>query len=257
MDSKETIDLGRTIAEATNLLCRFVIPLYAGVKSRPILVGSGFFVEYQGKTALVSARHVLEQFSSSNPILVYRKVNQVVAIDGLRYLSNSSSVDLGFVLTKTIALPWPDVDKLAYPLKYLHASRAPRQNKRYLIAGYPETKNRAKLNITNIQAVTYAYHAHSISDSEYQSLGIHSTQHIALPLDLRAGFDPDGRLVNFPKPQGMSGSPIWELFDESEANSKTRGFPLVGVATTYSKAKKTVFGSDVSPLLQKLTEVLC
>ena len=47
----------------------------------------------------------------------------------------------------------------------------------------------------------------------------------------------------------MSGSPIWELLDESDAN-QPQAFPLVAVATTYKK--KVLWGTDVGYLIPRI-----
>lgn len=56
-------------------------------------------------------------------------------------------------------------------------------------------------------------------------------------LDLRHGFGSDGTKRHFPKPNGMSGSPIVVLFDEAGDND-SRAFPVVGIATKYYQSKR-------------------
>ena len=245
-----TADINAQIAKVIQHISKFVLPLYVESRSGPVLLGSGFFVELKERLALVTAAHVLNQISGTNPLFVYRRRNEVVLITGKRFLSDPNAIDLGFVLTEGLELPWVEVDWFACRLEYLYAERTPRAERHFVVAGYPETKNRTNPARKTIKAVIHAYHAHSIREDEYQRLGLDPTTHVALPLDLKEGFDPQGRHVNFPKPQGMSGSPIWELFDESGDTNQPRIFPLVAVATTFKD--KSLYGTDIGQLLSKL-----
>jgi len=250
----ESVDIKEAIADAIEVVSKFVLPLYVEHRSRLMLIGSGFFVETRNKLALVTAAHVLNRISNSNPLFVYRRPDELVQITGERFLSHPEGIDLGFVLTSNFQLPWSDVSKFACRIEYLHAQRTPRTERLYVIAGYPETKNRLNPKNQTIKATIHAYYAHSIPDREYKQYGLDPTMHVALPLDLKRGFDVSDRRVNFPKPQGMSGSPIWELFDESEYADQPRTFPLVAVGTTYKD--KILYGTDVGQLLSKLPVAL-
>ena len=244
------MDIKEAIADAIEVISKYVLPLYVEHRSRQMLIGSGFFVETRNKLALVTAAHVLNRISNANPLFVYRRPNELVQITGKRFLSHPEGIDLGFILTSNFQLPWVDVSKFACRIEYLHAQRTPRSERLYVIAGYPETKNRLNPKNQTIKATIHAYYAHSIPDHEYQQYGLDPNIHVAFPLDRKRGFDASGRLVNFPKPQGMSGSPIWELFDESEYAHPPRTFPLVAVGTTYKN--KILYGTDVGHLLSKL-----
>ena len=243
-------DINVAIAEAINHISRFVIPLYVEYGGKPSLIGSGFFVELNEKLALVSAAHVLNQISATNPLFVYRRPDEVVQVTGKRYLSNSGGIDLGFVLTEGLSLPWEDVDRFACIEEYLFPHRTPRATRRYVIAGYPETKNRPNAGKQTIEAVIHAYHARSIDDRDYEPIGLDPKHVIALPLDRKRAFDLSGAKINFPKPNGMSGSPIWELFTDPLSADEPRIFPLVGVGTTYKN--KVMYGTDIGHLLSKL-----
>ena len=251
-NDKTDSELHHTIRKSINYFTNFIVPLYVEQRGKPILLGTGFFVELPSGLALVSAAHVLKDVSERNPLYVYRGSNDVVQVTGKRFLSDIEGIDLGFVLTEGIDLPWETTAKFACKLEYLQPVRTPRASRRYAIAGYPETKNRANPARKTIDAVVHAYHAHSIEDNEYINYGLDPNVNIALPLDLKKGIDPDGNNRTFPKPQGMSGAPIWELFDEGDHADNPRTFPIVGVATTYLRKSKIVYGTDIGPLIEKL-----
>lgn len=249
----ETKNINLIISDAVEIISSFVIPLYIEHRKKPVLIGSGFFVETKENLVLASAGHVLDKISARTPIFTYRKPNEAIQLTGKRFISKSDSIDLGFLILENIGLPWPEVKKAACKLEYLHAQRTPRERRYYVIAGYPETKNRANPSNKTIKAIVHAYHAYSIPDSQYQEFNLDPATHVALPLDLKKGINPHGKHANFPRPQGMSGSPIWELFNEAEEADQTRVFPLVAVGTTYKN--KIVFGTDIGQLLPMLLEV--
>jgi len=62
-------------------------------------------------------------------------------------------------------------------------------------------------------------------------------------MDLKRSFDLQGNARNLPKPQGMSGSPIWVLFDERGGDERV--FPLVAIGTRYLRRERVLIGTDV------------
>lgn len=136
-------------------------------------------------------------------------------------------------------------------ISYLRPTYLPREHKHYVIIGYPETKNRASRIEKSINAAPYAYRSNPVPDSAYLSHGRETRSHVLLPLDLRRGFAPDGKIVHFPKPQGMSGSPIAVLYDD-ELSDDSRVFPIVAVGTRYSPRKRVLFGTDVGHVLEAI-----
>jgi hypothetical protein len=89
----------------------------------------------------------------------------------------------------------------------------------------------------------YAYRSDPIEDNQYSQHGLTPKLHVLLPLDLRRGFDPGGKIRAFPKPQGMSGSPIVVLYEEAPDNSAA--FSVVAVGTKYRRSRKILIGTDI------------
>ena len=88
------------------------------------------------------------------------------------------------------------------------------------------------------------YRSHSASTPQDVELGLNDTDHKAVPLDLKRGFDSSGNHRYLPKAQGMSGSPIW-VVDEDEPDFENRVFPFVGVGTQYHPKRKILSGTDI------------
>ncbi len=249
---EKTVDFDILTAKAIQLVAKFVVPLYVMRRNMPVLIGSGFFIAINGKTILISAAHVLNLLSDTSPLFTFEKPDQLIQIGGKRYLSDPNELDLGFIVTSNVSLPWPEVEISPCGFDYLCAERTPRAGKHFVITGYPETKNRVDPSNRTIKAEIHAYHARSIPDEEYVVHKLDPQRHVALPLDLKKAYSLDGVHRNFPKPQGMSGSPIWELYDESLYPDQPRMFPIVAVGTTYKN--RIIYGADVGELSKKLLD---
>ena len=254
MDTSSRPSLERVTAEAIETLTAFSIPLYKDTKGRPTLWGSGFLVNAANECFLVSAAHVLDDADS---LYFYSTPQQTRRLDGHRIRSGSLSnrlndrIDIGVVrLGPLDRPPYPDVQKFAMDASYLKPHRVPRAGRQYVMIGYPETKNRFRTAHRDVIAAPYAYRAESIAETEYAAHGLSAETHVVLPLDLRKGFDPAGRLIQFPKPQGMSGSPVVVLHENQ--GDQARVFPVVAVAIEYRKSARVVVATDVSFVLEAI-----
>jgi hypothetical protein len=103
----------------------------------------------------------------------------------------------------------------------------------------------------------YSYRSDSIDDAEYSAFGLRTVDHVVLPLNLKRGFDAEGRTVTFPKPQGMSGSPIVVLYDAAETGATSSSvFDVVAVGIEYRKTSKVLIGTDVRFALEMIGQHL-
>jgi len=242
------------IDDAITLLTKFSVPLYSDINRKPTQLGTGFFVKKGKDCFLVSAAHVLDK-SISHGLYYYATPDKIRNLSGRMVRSKITEnrindiIDIGVVkMTGGVLPPYPEVEKFAMDISDLKPSYVPRLGKHYIFLGFPSTKT--KLNNLNytIEATLYSYRSDSIPDSEYSKYGVSNDTHIVLPMDLRKGYDSNGNLVNFPKPQGMSGSPVIVLYELEDGSSRT--FPVVGVAIEYRKPNKVVIAADVKYVLE-------
>jgi hypothetical protein len=186
----------------------------------------------------------------------YSSANQKRQLDGQLVRSRAPDgrpndvVDIGVVkLGRTGRPPFPDVNKFAMSLDYLKPRRLPRTGRHYVIIGYPETKNRFRVAHRDVVAAPYAYRTDPIPESSYESHGVSPASHVVLPLDLRRAFDTANRPIHFPKPQGMSGSPVVVLH---ELEGEARVFPVVAVGIEYRRTERVLIATDVQFVLDAL-----
>jgi len=148
----QTETLSDVLAEAIETLTSFSVPLYVELRSRPVLCGTGFFVNVAKECFLVTAAHVLDD-AKSHRMYFHATPKLQRALDGRMVRSGSQDrrlediVDIGIVrLGPRGRPPFPEVGKFAMSLDYLAPSRLPRAKRNYAIIGYPETKNRFRPN---------------------------------------------------------------------------------------------------------------
>jgi hypothetical protein len=153
-------------------------------------------------------------------------------------------------MTGEMLPPYPEVQKVAMDVSYLSPAYLPRSDKHYAFIGFPATKSKIKPSESIIVVKPYSYRSDSVPDDEYAKHGLKPDTHVILPLDLRKGFGPDKKLIHFPKPQGMSGSPVIVLYETDDSGART--FPVVAVAIEYRKKEKIVVATDVRYVLEAI-----
>ncbi len=247
--------LSDVISEAIETLTAFSVPLYSDDAGRPLLRGTGFFVNVGSECFLISAAHVLDQ-AMAEGMYVYSAPRQKRYLQGRVVRSGTPEnrstdiVDIGVLKLSGIGRPpFAEVRKFAMDVSYLKPHRLPRAGREYVIVGFPATKNQFRVRHKDMLAVPYAYRSDSIPEVEYRKNGVSPESHVLLPLDLRRGFDAAGRPTHFPRPQGMSGAPVVVLF---EGESEARVFPVVAVGIEYRKAERILVASDVRFVLEAI-----
>jgi hypothetical protein len=226
-------------------------------RGRPSSHGSGFFVKNGERHFLVSAGHVLETLKN-RPLYYYvspgttRKLSGRLLLNPWKGDRENDPIDLGVLRLSDEELPpYPEVDKFAMDISCLRPALIPRSGTNYAIVGFPASRSKVNPRARVVTATAYSYRNYSIEDGAYYEYGLTPETHLALPLDLRIGFDSSGKPRNFPRPQGMSGSPIWALYDDAGQNDATT-FQVVGVGTKYWKQERLLIGTDIAKVLDMI-----
>ena len=242
--------------EAADVLTRVSIPLYLRDNDRPWLCGTGFIVKADAAHYLVSAAHVLDD-AKEKGLFFYSEPSRPRFVAGpLRRSSNrdNRATDPFDIVVVKLAdgemPPYRAVDKHAVPLSWLRPGRVPRAGRTYLIIGFPQSQARVSSATQEVNVVSYAYHAASVDESRYDLLGLSAGTHVAIHLDLEVGFDPEGKHRNFPKPKGISGAPMFELWGHDEDDPSI--FPVVAVGIEYRKNERAMVGTDVAVVLDMI-----
>ena len=57
-------------------------------------------------------------------------------------------------------------------------------------------------------------------------------------------YGPDGKQITFPKPNGMSGSPVWLIYDDEGPNDPVHT-PVVGILIEHCPSKLALVATDI------------
>jgi hypothetical protein len=255
----------KEVTDLSNLLLRHVTPLFSLPKGqRPELIGTGFFVSAHGQHFLVSAAHVLDSVSAPGSLHYYidrtklRKVTGSILRTRVPPLGTRSfdRIDIGVVRLEGPELPpYPLVDK--YPISresFLPRSQ-PRVDKQYLVVGFPESKSRADPSRRQLVSRPSAFRAVSGVDADYAALSITPETHLLLKVDASQMIFPGERVQAMPDPHGMSGSPVWLLFDSQGQNDPTVT-PIVGIAIEHHRTTQAIVATDISAALYLIDEAV-
>ena len=255
MNSKRTLEA--SIEEACEVLSRLVVPLYIDVNEKPALVGTAFFVTYEDQTLLVSAAHVLDVLRTSNlyyyiePAVKQRVLGRVLQTkyEGPR---GKDPIDLGVVrLLPGLQPPYAAVQKFPMTAEYLDYWDAPSKGKRYVLIGFPASRSTLRRHPSQVIVKPYAYLAW-IAESKVGAPSGTNPAQLALHFDKKRCHDLSGKATQFPKPHGLSGSPIFELYDE-DSTTASRIFQVAGIVTTWGKQNHEIIGTRVHELRQILS----
>ena len=148
--------------------------------------------------------------------------------------------------------PYPDVEKFAMDFSYLNTSSKKRTGRRYAVVGFPASRSKVNKVGRQVTAESFAYLARSIDETDYSKTGHDPSTHLVMSFDRKRSFDLDGRHLVFPNPHGISGSPIFELYDD-DATESERVFPVVGMVTSHIPQQYRLIGTD-SRLIRRQIE---
>ncbi len=254
----------QAVAKLSNILTHHLVPLFAKSSGdKPTLVGSSFLVSSGTGTYLVSAAHVFDELKAGHDLFFYVEPRSIRKLSGSLRLTKPppgkdrtcDRVDVGVLKLEGPALPpYPKVQKHPLPISALMANALPRDGKQYLLVGFPESKSRANSAARDILSEPWSFRNISAPISMYSELGVTPHTHIVLSFDVKRGVAPNKEVRAFPSPSGMSGSPIWLLYDENWPNDPAQT-PVVGIAIEHRKSKRAIVATDIDIALRLINEV--
>lgn len=254
--TQEQVEQTAILNKLAEKLGRHVVPIFSiSHRGRPDGCGTGLLVSRGQNVFLITAGHVIRDIEYNKNLFFYINQNttrNLLASFRKTLSSNDEHSDdrLDIAVLKLdnfYALPRDHYVKFPLPINSLRSFAIPRINKHYLITGFPGSKSRYHVPTKLVRSVPYANYCISIGTS-YESYGLREEFHIALGFDQKDVHAGDlGDVSNFPDPRGMSGSPIWLLFDENGNDSIE--FSVVGILTEHSKRNRFLLATDIGVAL--------
>lgn len=240
-----------TLAES---LLRCVVPIFCDGKSgKPILQGTGFLIEDAKNSYLISAAHVFDLLKSNRDLFFYVGTKHIRKLAGSLRLTippnesdrGADRLDIGVLRLEGEALPpYPEINKQALPITALMESAQPRTEKQYLVTGFPGSQSRLNPISKQFKSKPYGNWMQSVSEKTYVQVGCSPDHHIVMRFDQHKVFGKVGAAQSFPNPEGMSGSPVWLLYNDLGANDPNQT-PIVGVFIEYHRHEKLVVATDI------------
>lgn len=255
----------QVIARLSNHLLQHIVPLFVNRRGgRPQLVGSSVLVSSGTDSYLVSAAHVFDEIKAGHELFFYIEPKTIRKLSGNLRLTKaplgkdrkSDRLDIGVLTLQGPALPpYPRVQKYPLPISAFMPNALPREDKQYLLVGFPESKSRANPVAGDLASEPCSFRNVSGPVSQYSQLDVDPQHHIVLSFDVRHTVTPSKEIRAFPNPSGMSGSPIWLLYDENGTNDPNQT-PVVGIAIEHHKTERAIVATDIGIALRLINEAV-
>jgi hypothetical protein len=255
----------QAIARLANVLARSILPLFAETPSgKPKLVGSSFLVSSGTDSYLVSAAHVFDELKAGHELFFYIEPQTKRKLSGSLLLTKPlegnnrkrDRLDVGVLRLEGPGLPpYPKVEKYPLTIGALMPNALPREGKQYLLVGFPESKSRANPIARQVVSEVYSFRNVSAPPQKYADLGVSTQNHVVLSFDRKRTVGPDSQIRAFPEPSGVSGSPVWLLYDENGSNNPNQT-PVVGVAIEHHKNHHAIVATDINVALRLINEAV-
>jgi len=241
------------ISENANKFRGSYVPVYKGdCENRPYHAGTLVGIDLGHRVVLVTARHVLDK-DQSNPC---DEQNQIYAvIDGQMVQLNR---------LETALLPLPDgevLDVLVFvpgsadpqevvrePVPAYALRREALTKNHYLVAcGFPRTKNRRKGKELSVRP--YGYFGLLAPESTTRAAGYDPSFHFSIEIDLKRTYRDGLRKVKAAEPQGISGGPVFLVYDFGSVLPAACEFAGIVIARAPNKKSLVCVRADLVALI--------
>lgn len=253
--------LDSAITELAEQLVSHVVPLFSvPAGKRPVLIGTGLLVRGKFRLFLVSAKHVIDHAKPPRRLYFYSDERELRRLTGqVRYPFTSANkvdrLDVAVVaLPKETPLAFRGVWKVPISMEQLTPRQVPRKSHHYLVVGFPKSRSRADPSTMRLRIEPHSFRVVSSPESSYRALGLHEDSHIVMNLNIGKMHFPDGSIRPIPDPHGMSGSPLWLLFDEEGPNDSAKT-PMLGILIEHHKQANLLVATDIGIVLDLIQEI--
>jgi len=261
------------VEKLSTCLSRHIVPLFIKGTNRPHLCGSGLLVSASTGAFLISAAHVFDELRF-NEGFYYVDPKGVLKVTGQFRLTKipkgktreDDILDVGVLKLEGPGLPpYPAVDKYPLPVDYILPNALPREGKTYLVVGFPSTQSRVNPVHRNIASRVYGFHNISHPIDKYGRIGVAPETHIAIIFERKGSVGPDGKPRWFPNPHGLSGSPVFLLYDHQELDdqkleeqipNEPKPVVVVGIAIEHRKHQNAIVATDIGSALAMINDAI-
>lgn len=235
----------------TQVLSRHIVPICEkDVRGLTQGHGTGLLVSNNESNFLVTAAHVLEPLKEGRRLFIpagknaernlFENWREPIRID------SAHTTDVAVLRFERDARPpYFDLGLVGIPFANLKSRALPRKTKDYFVTGFPATRVKHHIKNQTVEIEPLGNKAPSIDDALYEKFGLDPNTSIALDFDVNSIRRRNGILQAAPEPQGMSGSPVWELFEHAGPNDSKRN-QVVRILIEHRRKDKLLVATDIS-----------
>ena len=252
-----------TAAKWGELLLRHIVPICErDMRGHTQGHGTGLLVSHRTRNFLVTASHVLKPLEEQRRLFYPcdRKTERNIGGRILRTINNpipghAYDLDIAVVLLEGDGQPpYPELNTFCLPMDSLQSNALPRHGKSYFAVGYPATKTFTHVKNQEVEARPFGHWCGSIPDSDYDSLNLSADRCLALEFNVKKVHSSPSKIQQAPDPQGMSGAPIWLLFDRDGENDATKN-TVLGILTEHRRSEKLLVGTDIDVAIDMINKL--
>ena len=248
------------VTEFAEFLSAHIVPLFlSDRRGRPASCGTGLLVASEQASYLVSAAHVFDEIGRGKNLFYYIEPGVIRTLRGSPRSTpmpatgnrNDDNLDIAVLRLEPPGLPpYPKLGKRTVPLKALLSRALPRERKQYLVLGFPASRSHINPVDRMVTSQPVPFRNIVAPHTTYEALGLSSEGHVVLPFIQDKVLDPEGNIRTAPKPKGMSGSPVWMLFDEDGENDLEQT-PIVAIAIEHHHLdQKALVATDIGVAME-------
>lgn len=205
-----------------------VIPLF-GVDDNgaPESVGSGVLLEIGPMTFLVTATHVFTD--NEDTTFYYPGKEALEELTGTRLSGSRDKEDVSVMLLEnSIAnnLAW---DYAALPIYFVEMSDITQDGDHYSLFGFPEESSRVDHSAEKVRAQGLLYTGEASDKRTYRKCNVKDVSHIVIKHSKKKARNADGKKVNAPLLNCMSGGAVWKKRKVDKAIPGMPSVALVGI----------------------------
>lgn len=238
-------------------LARYSLPIYcAHGKRAPTLVGTGFLLQVDTHTVIVTAAHVIEHEGEGELVIPgaegFYRLPQMYR--SCVKATSAPDFDVAFdVLHPVHAKALRRY--AAVPVSWVDSNHIPDRDYVYTLIGFPVSRNKQGIRSNTIRGVVHRFHAQALDAADYEVFGLDQTLYLMLSERSLNIVGPNGRLRTPPSPYGISGCGIWCVGAADSIADGAVALSLVGIATRYIGRSRQFQGTRIALVLEALRDL--
>lgn len=216
-------------------------------------IGTGIFVDINGKVILLTAAHVLKN-SSLNEIEIYfwsQRRYVPIRVEEFKK-DDDETIDIAYVVlnSKDIS-PYLSSDPYQYPNTVLKKpltadifeNELAKRNQAFLY-GYPAAWDEYKLLSTETGEGYSLIEPITLCTAPISDLCTQTHFYLEYPKELEGSFWTNGSPAELPDPEGISGGGIWQYI-HTATSSDPANLKLVGIITHFDNLEKRIRATSI------------